>query len=89
MHPVSDPADRARHARLVALVEQTAAGVELHKRLAAEQVPHVKTVLQRQIEATDRQIDALVYELYRFTEERDPDRGGRPGSRIAGALTDR
>ena len=28
-----------------------------------------ETTLQRQIEATDRQIDALVYELYRLTEE--------------------
>ena len=31
--------------------------------------PHEQTVLQRQIEATDRQIDALVYELYGLTEE--------------------
>ncbi len=36
--------------------------------MAAEQTPHVKTVLQRQIEATDKQIDALVYELYGLTE---------------------
>jgi len=43
--------------------------LELHKREAAEQVPHVKTALQRQIEATDRQIDALGYELYGLTEE--------------------
>jgi hypothetical protein len=42
--------------------------LDLHKRVAAEQVPHVKTMLQRQIEATDRQIDALVYELYGLTE---------------------
>jgi hypothetical protein len=28
-----------------------------------------KTALQRQIEATDRQIDSLVYELYGLTEE--------------------
>jgi len=39
---------------MVALVEQTASGVELHKRLAVQQGPHVKTVLHRQIEATDR-----------------------------------
>ena len=31
--------------------------------------PHEPTALQRQIEATDRQIDALVYELYGLTEE--------------------
>ena len=28
-----------------------------------------KTVIQRQIEATDKQIDQLVYELYGLTEE--------------------
>ena len=32
-------------------------------------MPHEKTALQRQIEATDEQIDALVYELYGLTEE--------------------
>jgi hypothetical protein len=32
-------------------------------------VPHVKTVLQRQVETTDREIDRLVYELYGLTEE--------------------
>ncbi len=42
--------------------------LDLHKKLAAEQVPHAKTVLQRQVEATDRQIDALVYELYGLTD---------------------
>jgi len=31
--------------------------------------PTHKTLLQRQIEATDRQIDALVYELYDLTVE--------------------
>jgi len=31
--------------------------------LATETEQHVKTVLQRQIEATDRQIDLLVYGL--------------------------
>ena len=29
----------------------------------------MKSVLQRQIEATDREIDRLVYELYGLTEE--------------------
>ena len=31
--------------------------------------PHKKNALQRRIEATDGQIDALVYELYGLTEE--------------------
>ncbi len=34
-----------------------------------ERTLQAKTVLQRQIEATDRQIDQLVYELYDLTEE--------------------
>jgi hypothetical protein len=31
-------------------------------------LPHARTVLQRQIDATDRQIDALVYELYGLSD---------------------
>jgi hypothetical protein len=62
----SDPADVARHDRMVALVERM---LELHKKLAAATIPADKTLYQRQIEATDRQIDALVYELYGLTEE--------------------
>jgi hypothetical protein len=30
---------------------------------------HDKTVLQRQIDATDRQIDQMVYELYDLTDD--------------------
>ena len=41
----------------------------LHKKLAAATIPADKQLYQRQIEATDRQIDALVYELYGLTEE--------------------
>jgi len=36
----------------------------------AATIPADKELYQRQIEVTDRQIDALVYELYRLTEER-------------------
>jgi hypothetical protein len=35
---------------MVALVERTAEGVDLHKKLASEGVPHVKTVPQRHAE---------------------------------------
>jgi len=62
----SDPADVARHDRMVALVERMLA---LHEQLAAARTPTAKTTLQRQIAATDRQIDGLVYELYGLTEE--------------------
>ncbi|MBK6433413.1 hypothetical protein [Candidatus Amarolinea dominans] len=50
---------------MVSLVTQM---LDLHQSLAAEGVPHAKAVLQRRIEATDRQIDALVYELYGLTD---------------------
>jgi len=51
---------------MVSLVEQM---LSLHKQLPQAQTPHEKTALQRRIEATDGQIDALVYELYRLTRE--------------------
>ena len=56
----------ARHDQMVALVQRM---LDLHKRLPNAQNPRDKTLLERQIEATDRQIDALVYELYGLTEE--------------------
>jgi len=62
----SDPADVARHNRMISLVEQM---LSLHKQLPQARMPHEQTALQRQIEATDNQIDALVYELYGLTEE--------------------
>jgi hypothetical protein len=51
---------------MVALVERMLA---LHQQLAAARTPHEKTVLHKQIEVTDRQIDRLVYALYGLTEE--------------------
>ena len=63
---MEDPTDKARHDQMVTLVERM---LELHKQLAEAKTPQAKTVLQRQIEATDRQIDRLVFELYGLTEE--------------------
>ena len=62
----SDPNDKTHHGRIVALVNQMLA---LHKQHVEAKTPHDKTTLQRQIDATDRQIDRLVYELYGLTEE--------------------
>ena len=62
----SDPKDKARHAKMVELVERM---LSLHKELAAANIPDEKTRIQRQIDATDQQIDRLVYELYGFTEK--------------------
>jgi len=62
----SDPADKARHDRMVELVETM---LKLHKQLAAVKTSHEKTAIQRQIDATDKQIDQLVYELYSLADE--------------------
>ena len=58
-------ADKSRHDRLGALVEQMLA---LHTQLAASRTPQEQTALTRQIAATDTQIDRLVYDLYGLTE---------------------
>jgi hypothetical protein len=62
----SDPADKARHDKMVALVECM---LELHKRKQAAGSDHERELLQRQIASTDGEIDALVYELYGLTED--------------------
>ncbi len=59
-----DPADKTKHDKVVTLVERMLA---LNKELPGK-MGQEKTVMQRQIEATDRQIDALVYELYGLTD---------------------
>lgn len=41
----------------------------LHQQLAAAKTPQDATLLQRQIDATDKQIDQLVYALYGLTDE--------------------
>jgi hypothetical protein len=43
--------------------------LSLHKQLTGARTPDEKARLQRQIDATDYQIDQLVYELYGLTEE--------------------
>ena len=50
------------------MVELVQSMLDLHK-FASSGTDHDKTLLARQIEATDRQIDRLVYELYDLTEE--------------------
>lgn len=43
--------------------------LELHKRKASANTQNEQQLYQRQIDVTDRQIDALVYELYGLMEE--------------------
>lgn len=58
--------DKAAHDRMVTLVERM---LELHAQLAAARTPQEKTALERQITATDAQIDRLVHDLYGLTED--------------------
>jgi hypothetical protein len=62
----TNAADKAAHDRMVKLVDTM---LQLQPRLAAAQAAHDRDLIQRQIDATDRQIDALVYQLYGLTEE--------------------
>jgi hypothetical protein len=61
-----NPTDKANHNKMRQLVEKM---LDLHKQLATANVPQIKMVLTRQIEATDKQIDQLVYQLYCLTAE--------------------
>jgi hypothetical protein len=54
-----------RHDRIAELVDRM---LDLHKQLPKAKTPHEQESLKRTIAATDKQIDALVYELYGLTE---------------------
>jgi hypothetical protein len=78
---LADQANRAAHDRMVKLVEQM---LELHKQLAAARTPQEQTALERQIAATDSQIDRLVYDLYGLTEDEIAIVEGRADTATAG-----
>ena len=61
----SNSSDKAKYDKMIGLVESM---WQLHKRVKDAKSPHDKTRLQRQIDATDKKIDRLVYELYGLTE---------------------
>jgi Eco57I restriction-modification methylase/TaqI-like C-terminal specificity domain/N-6 DNA Methylase len=61
-----NPAEKAKHDRIVLLVTQI---LDLNKRLATALDSHSKTVLKRQMEAIDEEIDKVVYEVYNLTPE--------------------
>jgi len=60
------PEERALHDKIVALVKHM---LRLKKQSASAKTTHERTALARQVEATDREIDRLVYELYGLTDE--------------------
>jgi hypothetical protein len=60
------PEDKKMHDDLVAYVEKI---LDLHKQIAELNFDSEKEPIERQIKATDKKIDQLVYQLYGLTEE--------------------
>jgi hypothetical protein len=63
---ISNSNGKAKHDRMIALVEKIQA---LHQQLPLVKTAADRDLVQRQIDAADRSIDALVYELYGLSEE--------------------
>ena len=61
-----NPADKTRRDRVAKLAEQM---IALHQRLSTSKTPQEKTVLERQITASDTELDRLVYDLYGLEED--------------------
>lgn len=57
----SNESDKSKYDRLINLVDRI---MGLYNKHAKEKSNYEKTIIQRQIDATDKQIDQLVYELY-------------------------
>ena len=66
MLDLSNSTDKAIHDHITHLVKSMLA---LHKQLASANSVSQREIIQRQIDATDAEIDRLVYELYGLTEE--------------------
>jgi hypothetical protein len=62
----SNPAEKAQHDKLVALVDNM---LELQKKYHETRMERDKELYERQIKVVDAQIDKLVYDLYGLTEE--------------------
>jgi len=63
---LADPAQETLHNGIAAHARQM---LDLHQQLSAARTPTDKTAIQRQITATDNQIDRLVYQLYGLSDE--------------------
>jgi hypothetical protein len=62
----SDARDGSLYSQMAALVEQI---LQLHTRLHTARSERDKDLYQRQIDAKDREIDRLVYDLYGLTDD--------------------
>ena len=67
IHPINadNAADKSRRDQVASLAEQM---LTLHQRYSTARTPQEKTALERQIAATDTQVDKLVYALYGLTD---------------------
>jgi hypothetical protein len=63
---LSKRSGKVKHDKMIRLVERM---LGLHKELAKAKSDNDKTLLQRQISSTDRQINTLVYDLYGLTKD--------------------
>ncbi|NUQ34442.1 MAG: Eco57I restriction-modification methylase domain-containing protein [Planctomycetaceae bacterium] len=61
-----DFANEPQHEALVSLVDSM---LDLHRKLPEAKTDGERTMIQRQIDATDREIDQLVYQLYGLTPD--------------------
>jgi hypothetical protein len=62
----SNPAEKAKHDKLVALVDNM---LEVQEKYHEARMERDKELYERQIKIVDAQIDRLVYDLYELTEE--------------------
>lgn len=62
----ADSSDQKNYNQILKTVNQV---IELYEQLDECNIPQAKTVLKRQIETTDNQINQLVYQLYGLTAE--------------------
>lgn len=63
---INNKDDKEMHDKIVMLVDNI---IALNKKLSVEKNPNSITMLNRQINAVDKQIDALVYKLYNLSDE--------------------
>ena len=62
----SNKSERAQYNKMGKLIEKM---LDVHKRQSEAKIPSDKESFQRQADATDKQIDQLVYQLYGLTDE--------------------
>lgn len=62
---MSNKKDKEMHDKIVTLVDNI---IALNKKLSAEKNPNSITIINRQINSIDRQIDKLVYQIYNLDE---------------------